>query len=156
MLTDSAIRSLLVEPKPVVAAPEVLRDLKPEPTGSSRLASRIVQGAAGNRFGLRVRQSSLDPYDFSVILTYAPAGGPEIVLRRHNGPSHRHTNPIEKRRFQGVCHIHEATERYQRRGNDAEHYAEPTARFHDTATALACMLKDANFEPPAESPFPGL
>ena len=141
-----------------MAAPELLRALqqRSEAIGGSRLAMRTVAAADGGSFILRARQNVLDPYDFSIILSYQAAAGSEFILRRHNGPSHVHRNPIEASRFAGVCHIHEATERYQLRGSNAEHYAEPTNRFHDVATALACMLDDANFEPPAEAPFPGL
>jgi hypothetical protein len=156
VLTDQRIASLLGEPKQTVDPTALLHELKPEPVGASRLAMRTVPAADDGIFALRVRQGLLNPYDFSIILSYAPARGAEVNLRRHNGPSHAHRNPIEGTSFRGVCHIHEATERYQLRGNKAEHYAEPTQRFHDVATALACMLVDANFEPPAQSPFPGL
>jgi hypothetical protein len=158
VLTDQQIARLVAEKKPTVAAPQLLRELqqKSEAIGRSRVAMRKVLAADGGSFFLRVRQNALDPYDFSIILSYQPKGGSELILRRHNGPSHAHRNAIEDSRFAGVCHIHEATERYQLRGSRAEHYAEPTDRFHDVATALACMLIDANFESPDQSPFPGL
>jgi hypothetical protein len=76
---------------------------------------RKLPAADGGFFILRVRQNALDAYDFSIILTYQPLGGSEFILRRHNGPSHRHRNPIEDEEFDGACHIHEATERYQLR-----------------------------------------
>jgi hypothetical protein len=158
LLTDDEITRLVKERKPTVEASELLRDLqhKSEAIGRSRVAMRKVAALAGGSFVLRVRQNVLDAYDFSIILSYQPDGGSEFIVRRHNGPSHAHKNPIEDSGFAGVCHIHQATERYQLRGNRGEHYAEPTERFHDVATALGCMLIDANFEPPAESPFPGL
>jgi hypothetical protein len=156
VLSDREIASLLQEPKQPVDPAAMLLDLKPASVGASRVAVRTVPSAAGGVFVLRVRQNLLDPYDFSIILSYAPAGGAEVILRRHNGPSHAHRNPIEGTSFAGVCHIHEATERYQLRESKAEHYAEPTQRFSDVATGLACMLADANFGPLAQSPFPGL
>lgn len=142
----------------MVAARELLQELqqRSEPIGRSRMAMRKVPAAGEGSFILRVRQNTLNAYDFSIVLSYQPEGGSELILRRHNGPSHQHRNPVEGSRFSDVCHIHEATERYQLRGSSAEHYAEPTERFHDVATALACMLSDANFEPPAAAPFPGL
>ena len=158
MLTDDQIARLLAETKPTLLARDLLQELqqRTEAIGRSRLATRTVPAINGGSFVLRVRQNALDPYDFSIILTHQPAGGSEFILRRHNGPSHAHRNPIEGDRFAGVCHIHEATERYQLQGSRAEHYAQPTQRFHDVATALACMLDDANFETPAEASFPGL
>jgi len=158
VLTDQEIARLVAEIKPMVVAPDLLRELqqKSEAIGRSRVAMRKVPAEDGGYFVLRARQNVLDPYDFSIILSYQADGGTEVILRRHNGPSHAHRNVIEGSRFAGVCHIYEATERYQLGGSRAEGYAEPTDRFHDVATALACMLVDANFEPPAESPFPGL
>jgi hypothetical protein len=155
-LTDAQIARLLAERKPSVAAGDLLKHLAPDAIGTSRSAATTVPAADGGSFILRVRQNSLEPYDFSIILSYAPAGSRETILRRHNGPSHRHRNPIEDTSFEGVCHIHIATERYQLMGSNVEHYAEQTDRFHDVATALVCMLNDANFEPPAQRSFPGL
>jgi hypothetical protein len=76
-------------------------------------------------------------------------------LRRHNGTSHAHANPVEGDRFRGVCHVHEATERYQRRGSDAEHFARPATDFSDLATAVTAMLRAASFQPPSQLAFEG-
>ena len=96
-----------------------------------------------------MRQSVHDPFDFSVILTVLRREG-SLNLRRHNGPSHAHFNPIEDERFRGMFHVHEATERYQTRGSDAEHYAWQTEEFSDLATALTAMLHAANFQEPSQ------
>jgi hypothetical protein len=158
LFTDQQIATLLAEAKPLLVARELLRELgvKTESVGGSRVAMRSVPANDGGTFIVRIRQNALDPFDFSVILSYQRDGAPEFILRRHNGPSHPHRNPIEDEAFRAVCHIHQATERYQLRGSRSEHYAQPTDRFSDVATALACMLEDANFEPPAEASFPGL
>lgn len=74
------------------------------PKDGHRRHAITVSGEAGNRFQLSLRQSVLDPYDFSVILTAIRPDG-SLNLRRHNGPSHAHSNPIEGDRFQGVCHV---------------------------------------------------
>ena len=157
VLTDKEIATLVGERKLAVSPTALLKDFKPAAYPTSRVAKTVVAAQDGGSFTLRVRQSLLDPYDFSVILSYTPpSGGAEFILRRHNGPSHPHRNAIENERFAGVCHIHEATERYQLKGSRAEHFARPTESFSDMATALRCMLVDANFDPPDQPTLPGL
>ena len=124
------------------------------PKDGHRRHAITVTGAVGSRFQLSLRQSVLDPYDFSVILTVIRPDGP-LNLRRHNGTSHVHSNPIEGDRFYGVCHVHQATERYQRRGSDAEHFARPTTDFSDLATAVNAMLRVATFQPPSQLSLEG-
>ena len=105
-----------------------------------------VKGKNGNRYYIIIRQSSIYPLDFSAILTVrAPLSSRDFRLRRYNGSTQPHTNPIEKEVVVGF-HIHYATERYQQRGNDEETYAEETCRFSDLDGALRCLLEDANFE----------
>ena len=110
----------------------------------------FVVGSYDNKFGIKIRQSSVYPLDFSAILTVSvPLSSTEFRLRRYNGETHPHPNPIEGNVVNGF-HIHYATERYQRRGDDAETYAEETSRFSDLDGALRCLLKDANFEEPPQ------
>jgi hypothetical protein len=66
-------------------------------------------------------------------------------LRRYNGKSHEHTNPIEKQTFYDF-HIHTATERYQDLGAREDSFAEPTHRFSSIEEAVDCFLDDCNFE----------
>lgn len=151
ILTDVQIGNLLREPKPRLDPAEFLRAHAARPANNGHRRHAIdVPGDHGNAFVLSVRQSSIDPYDFSVILTYVFRNGTTMNLRRHNGPSHSHRNPLEGEAFAGKFHVHEATERYQRHGGDAEHYAWPTDTFADLATALSAMLVEAQFEPPAQ------
>lgn len=150
LLTDAEISALLAEQKPEVDPHKLLQTFaNTTPKDGHRRNAITVNGAAGDRFQLSLRQSILDPYDFSVILTVIRPDG-SLNLRRHNGTSHAHSNPIEGDKFQGVCHIHEATERYQRRGSDAEHFARATTHFSDLATALNAMLRIASFQPPSQ------
>ncbi len=150
MLTDLQIANLLAEPKPEVDPVDFLTRLgNKDVTLGHRRHAVPVTGEHGNRFTLSVRQSVLDPYNFSVILTYTGPDGVSVNLRRHNGPTHPHLNPLEDERFSGVFHVHMATERYQRIG-DAERFAEPTDAFNDLATAFSAMLSAANFAPPAQ------
>ena len=144
------IASLLAEPKAEVDDRKLLRDLTTsKPKDGHRRHSITVDGGAGSAFQLALRQSVHDPYDFSVILIVVQADG-AMNLRRHNGPTHQHRNPIEGERFRGEFHIHTATERYQERGNEPEHYAVPTNEFSDLATALTAMLTAATFKEPPQ------
>lgn len=154
-LTDGEISTLLAEQKPEIDPRKLLQTFaNTSPKDGHRRHAVNINGAAGNRFQLSLRQSILDPYDFSVILTVIRTEG-ALNLRRHNGMSHAHSNPIEGQRFRGVCHIHEATERYQRRGSDAEHFARPTTEFSDMATALTSMPRVASFQPPSQLSLEG-
>jgi hypothetical protein len=148
--TDAEIGALLSESKSRLDPPTLLRSLaQAEPDSSSRRHSVDVVGReTGARFKVILRQSTLDPYNFSVILAHVAADGRQRNLRRHNGTSHSHFNPIEGSEFRNVCHVHVATERYQQRGSDIEHFAEPTNAFHDLPTAVTSMLEATNFEPP--------
>ncbi len=72
-------------------------------------------------------------------------------LRRCNGKSHEHTNLIEKQTFYEF-HIHMATERYQREGENEDWYAEPTDRYGDLSGAIDCLIADCAFQRPADQP----
>ena len=107
-----------------------------------------VPGTDGNQFRLIFRQSNFNPLDFSIILALFPSDSNLLFrLRRYNGKSHEHTNPIERTSFYDF-HIHYATERYQDIGGREDVYAEPTDRFTDFETALRCFMEDCRFEEP--------
>lgn len=104
-----------------------------------------VQGVAGSRFRLILRQSEFNILDFSVILSLClPTSNLIFRLRRYNGKSHEHTNVIEGETFYDF-HIHAATERYQDFGPREDAYAQPTDRYADLNEALKCMFKDCGF-----------
>jgi len=110
-----------------------------------------IKGADGGDYGLVLRQSILNPLDFSIILAYRPPKSNQLFrLQRYNGKSHEHTNPIEEETFYNF-HIHQATERYQEMGAREDTYAKPTDRFADFHQAISCMLKDCGFEMPYDS-----
>jgi hypothetical protein len=107
-----------------------------------------INGAGGNQFRLILRQSNINPLDFSIILAVFPPGTSQMCrLRRYNGKSHEHTNQIENDTFYDF-HIHQATERYQELGAQEDAYAEPTNRYADFSMALSCMLEDCRFDIP--------
>lgn len=153
MLTDLRIQRLLQEEKPTVEASALLRQFSSsDPKHGHRRLTKRVRGENGSVFALHLRQSTLDPYDFSVILAFVPtSGSSEIILRRHNGKSHPHKNKIEGNRLPSTFHVHIATERYQERGHDIDGYAEVTSDFDSLATAVDAMLGVANFQPPAQT-----
>jgi hypothetical protein len=110
-----------------------------------------IKGADGGDYRLVLRQSILNPLDFSIILAYRPPKSNQLFrLQRYNGKSHEHTNPIEEETFYNF-HIHQATERYQEMGAREDTYAKPTDRFADFHQAISCMLKDCGFEMPYDS-----
>jgi hypothetical protein len=107
-----------------------------------------LTGSSGNKFRLILRQSNLNPLDFSIILAVFPPKSNQLYrLRRYNGKSHEHTNQIENGTFYDF-HIHQATQRYQELGTQEDAYAEPADRYSDFASAVRCMLQDCGFEMP--------
>lgn len=110
----------------------------------------VVTGGSGNDFRIIARYNNVQPLDFSVILTVVvPLSNRQFRLRRYNGWTNPHYNPIEKEEVHGF-HIHYATERYQQRGLAEDAYAQATNRYNDFDSALQCLIEDANFEEPPE------
>lgn len=107
-----------------------------------------VKGSDGSDFRLILRQSLLNPLDFSIILAYGPPNSNQLFrLQRYNGKSHEHTNTIERDRFYDF-HVHQATERYQQLGANEDAFAEPTDRFSEFHEAVSCMINNCGFEIP--------
>ena len=143
-LTDEEIAALLRERKAL--PPDYRTRIEARPKRGHKERELDVQGDAGNRFRLVIRQGAVDPFDFSIILMYCPAGTNQVFrLRRYNGRSHEHTNRIEGETFYAF-HIHMATARYQESGMREDSYAEASDRFADVAGAIDCMLADCGFD----------
>lgn len=145
LLTDGAIRLLLREPKPLPS--DYVRKLSLKPKPGHKESEIEVTGGAGSKFWLTLRQSTLQPLDFSVIVAYEPPGSySRFNLRRYNGKSHVHRNVIEDEPPFYDFHIHEATERYQRAGwSRPEAYARQTDRYGSLQEALDCAIRDCEF-----------
>jgi len=110
----------------------------------------LVSGANGSAFRIIVRQSDTNPLDFSAILACVlPDSNKSFILRRYNGKSHEHTNPLEAKTFYDY-HIHEITERYQDSPHKDETFARPTDRYSNLAEAIDCLIIDCGFELPSE------
>lgn len=151
-LTDNEIHALLQEAKPLPA--DYQRRLVTRPKRGHNEVQLDVQGASGSAFRVILRQSLTNPLDFSVILGYCPPNSNQVVrLRRYNGKSHEHTNPLEHETFYDF-HIHQATERYQPSGNREDTFAERTNRYADMRQAVECLIADCAMQLPPEANMP--
>jgi len=142
--SDEEINQLIKEPKTLpINFTEVLRLRQKRAHSEQNLD---IKGESGRDFRLILRQSKLNPLDFSIILAYCPQDTTQIFrLCRYNGKSHQHTNFIEKDTFFDF-HIHTATERYQDLGFNEEGFAETTSRYSDFVTAIKCLLIDCSID----------
>jgi hypothetical protein len=147
--SDQEIYHLIQERKPLPT--DYRTKIQTRPKSGHKERELDIEGGDGGDYRLILRQSTFNPLDFSVILAYRPPKSNQLFrLKRYNGKSHEHTNPIEGETFYGF-HIHQATERYQEIGAREDTYAKPTDRFADFQQAITCMLKDCGFEIPLDS-----
>jgi hypothetical protein len=144
VLSDEDIARLIREKKSLPSDFRTRIQIRPKSGHKER--ELAVKGAEGSDFRLMLRQSDLNPLDFSIILVYRPPESNLLFrLRRYNGKSHEHTNPVEGNTFYDF-HMHQATERYQEIGAREDTYAEPTDRFVEFHQAISCMLRNCGFE----------
>jgi hypothetical protein len=156
-LQDWEIAALIAERKKIT--PDMIQRLsRLRPHGESQLTQDCeVTGEEGSIFRIIMRQNLLNPLDFAVTLGYKlPDTGRLFHLRRYDSKA-EHKNPIERQRFTDY-HVHQATARYQERGNDAEAYAETSDRFTDLHSALQCLFVECGCDLPPDAQttlFPG-
>ena len=147
VLTDGEIAFLLAEPKPLPS--DYRARVQTKLKRGHRERELDINGTSGGRYRLILRQSAINPLDFSVILASFPTQSNTLFrLCRYNGKSHEHTNILETQVFYDF-HIHRATERYQRSGLREDSFAEPSRRYQDFNGALRCLIQDCAFELPA-------
>lgn len=147
-LTDEEIAGLVAEKK--MLPPDYKELLKVQQKRFGRQSTLAVTGADGHDFRIVLRQSVINPLDFSAILVHVlPGTNKAFRLRRYNGRTGEHTNAIERQKLDDF-HVHYATERYQTRGEAEDTYAEPTQRYATLSAALECLLSDCGFERPPE------
>ena len=152
-LMDDDVQRLLAEKKPLPKNYD--RHMKLKPKRGHKESQLDVKGVAGPQFSVIVRQAEANPLDFSVILAYkVPRSNQVILLRRYNGKSHQHTNPIERETFYDF-HVHELTERYQDSADKDETFATPTRRYSSWPEAIESVIIDCGFELP-DDPQPRL
>jgi len=137
-LTDDKIAALIVMPKRVT-----------NPGARRKVNSKHEQVnyyAIGNddetAFQIFARQSIKIAESFSCGLLWISPSGETVTLVRYNGTNHPHENPLESERFEFLCHIHKATERYIAVNKKPETYAEKTDRYRTLNGAINCLLKD--------------
>ncbi len=148
--TDCDIEGLLQEPKELPA--DWRRRVQMKPKRGHEEQQLDIVGMHGSEFRVILRKNRIDSMDFSVILAVlVPQSTQVFRLRRYNGRSHEHTNPIEGNTFYDF-HIHCATERYQDLGAREDSYAETTDRYATVFEALRCLFADAGFTAPQELP----
>lgn len=148
-LSDQEIQSLLQEAKRFPEDYQRRMALKPK-RGHTEFELDIT-GASASEFRILARRSNINQLDFSVILAYCVSGSNQIFrLKRYNGKSHEHTNPIERQTFYDF-HIHTATERYQRSGNREDTFAEATDRYANVEHAMDCLIADCFVIAPEEA-----
>lgn len=148
-LSDALIAELIAERKVI---PDGLKPLTKLAERSKHLRRDYeITCPTGNLFVIKIRKSTINPFDFSAILGYRLPGVNTIfLLRRYNGKSHYHSNPLDENVRFRAFHIHTATERYQKMGPKAEHFAEITPRYVDLDGAIECLLADCGFRAPIE------
>jgi hypothetical protein len=97
IISEERIGALITEPKPEPPGLVPLGVMS-QRNQHYRKDFRIM-APSGNEFLVAIRKATLNIFDFSVILGYQlPHLHTVFRLRRYNGKSHPHTNPIEKER----------------------------------------------------------
>jgi hypothetical protein len=147
-LTDEKIAELIELPKRVTNPGAREMD-----DGAYLRRDYEVVSAAGDKqiFRLFTRQNKKVSNDFSCGLRWLAPGTDGLMLLRYNGPSHSHTNKVEKEDLDHVCHIHRATARYIRANRKAEGFAEETRRYRTLRGALHELVKECRIEGLAEA-----
>lgn len=137
VLTDSDIDALLKLPKRVENP-----GAKQRTEGKHfRKDYRVFSEDGKSEFALFVRQSTVMPDSFSVGLRWLPKSGEDVMLIRFNGPNHPHSNALEGERFEFVCHVHQATERYLAAGKKDEGFAVQSSDYTTISGALHCLMR---------------
>ncbi len=145
MLTDTEIQSLIDEEKLLPPDFREALKLKSRPDLKFKTCDIAVRSRSGRNFQIKVRLSTLNKFNFSVILIYIDKNGIDHILRRYNGNYHEHKNKLEKNMINGF-HIHKATERYQLLCNKIDGYAELTDSYSAWGDALNQMIEDCNLK----------
>ena len=146
--SDIEIAGFIAEPKQL--PPDWRGRLRMRPKRGHKEQQIELSGEDGNEFRIILRQSDVNPLDFSAIVAVRiPDSSRLFRLRRYNGKSHQHTNQIEGDTFYDF-HIHTATQRYQDIGEREDTYAEVTDRYSDLNGAIECLREDASLISPID------
>ena len=144
MLTDERISELILVEK--ILPGNLATIMKLNPKYGNNQKDLKIQAVDGSKFEIKLRQSKVNSFDFSIVLLYDEGTTNSLfTLRRYNGTSHRHQNKIEKNIIHYKFHIHTATERYQLLGGKEEGYAEESTLFSDFHGAYELFKNECNF-----------
>lgn len=144
-LTDHDIETLIKCHK-VVREDKFQKIKFVEKDGYRRFNLEVESSISECSLGVFCRQAVDDPMDFSAGLTVYFQDGSNTNLMRCNGLHGQHRNKIEKTIIKGK-HIHIATERYIRRGNDAEAFAVAVDDdYNNVESAFECLLDRCNID----------
>jgi len=105
-----------------------------------------VKSDEGYEFQLYVRQNKLLEDDFSCGLSWLMPSGEVLTLRRYNGPSHNHSNHLERESLGDHCHIHQASEKYIQANRKPDGFAVVTKEYKTLNGALHCLTRDCNIQ----------
>jgi hypothetical protein len=155
--TDIEIADLLKERKQLPSRWERrLLELRVISELSQKRSRRLVVKGQSGSFEIRVRQSTANHLDFSVVIGYRRQNETGLfLLRRYNGRHpgpHVNRLPDGKRETIAGFHIHTATEEAQRSGRDEEALAVSTSAYSDVFSAIDFALTDCNFDKPVAEP----
>lgn len=118
---------------------------------SQRRSHLVVAGQTGE-FQIAVRQTTINAFDFSVIVMFRKKNESGwFILRRYNGRhAPTHFNKLSDKPKEPIrgFHIHTATEEGQRRGMELT-WAEPTTAYNDVYSAIEFALRDSHFNKPS-------
>lgn len=153
IFTDVQIAELLKDPKPI---PEDFRKWTLQPamflSGDNYHFTRIIKSKGGRKFGLYIRQNTIEKMDFSTGLRLIISSNEGFDLFRCNGWHPEHCNKLDKGKPgyiipENTCHFHLATERYSRvqKKSRLSGYAEATTQFHDITSALEFLIEKCSF-----------
>ena len=142
-LTDQDIEELIRLPK-IVREDKFRRIKIIDKNGYKRFNLEVESQNTDVKFEIFCRQAIDDPTDYSVGLVSTFQDGSNIRLMRCNGLHGTHRNNIEKTKLTGK-HIHVATERYIRKGFDAEGVAVSVDNDYDNVeSAFDCLIDKCN------------
>lgn len=141
-LSDNDIHRLILSDKTIHSSSYFDLQNSMKAKGPHKEYEVVAKSTKGEDFLIKVRQSTLNPLDFSAILCYIiPHSNTLFRLKRYNGKSHEHRNKIEGTIFYDF-HTHTATERYQEQGFYEDAYAEPTGNYSNLNGAIDTMMKE--------------
>jgi hypothetical protein len=144
MLTEKRINELLSVEK--ILPDNLSSIIRLNPKYGNNQKDFKIEAVDGCKFEIKLRQSKINLFDFSVILLYDEGKTNSLfTLRRYNGNTHKHKNEIEKNWIEFKFHIHMATERYQLLGGSEVGYAEESNVYSDFQSAFNLLKRECGF-----------